>query len=393
VPVAKDTAVANIQLFGSTVGSCSRCNIFQFVGLGVILISITSAAVEHQAIDVGDQQVAVRIQIDTRRHLLGRQFLAQGLEIVAADFCHVEICLTLDRSTHKDLAVCDRDRGNAVCSAVILLRGRLDLVFCPCRPVDLIFEQVQFAVAVNCFPCVTAVLTHDQTGGAGSGITAAVDDVRIVRIHCDGFTALSAVAVAVYLDQIGNVDLFKGFTGIAGTENGCPCITEICTAAQQIQGVVIVGVNAHGINAQEAAVSFVQKVHQLYPFFLFVVIAVCTAYVGTGIHLIVTGDDTGNKAAAGNVQRIPIHRGFDRVRSRCRQRLADAGSADSRAQQCGCGEHGNDFFLFGHGVSPFKNSRTVRAVRLARFLCCRQSGTPSVHVPIYYSMLCAGFQE
>lgn len=83
----------------------------------------------------------------------------------------------------------------------------------------------------------------------------------------DCLTGLSAVAVAVYLNQIGNVDLFKGFAGIAGTENDGSCIAEICTAAQQIQGVVIVGVNAHGINAQEAAVSFVQEVQQLNPFF------------------------------------------------------------------------------------------------------------------------------
>ena len=385
-------AITDIQLCGSTVGSRSRCNVFQFIGLGVILISITSAAVEHQTVDVGDQQVAVRIQIDSGGHLLGGQIFAQGLEIVAADFCHVEVCLALDGSADVDLAVCNFNRSNTIDVQVFVICDRSYHMLCPGRPFDAVFEQPQLIIAHDRTPGVAAVLTHNEGRIAGSGIAAAVDDIRVVRIHGDCLTGLSAVAVAVYLNQIGNVDLFKGFAGIAGTENDGSCIAEICTAAQQIQGVVIVGVNAHGINAQEAAVSFVQEVQQLNPFFLFIVIAVCTAYVGTGIHLIVTGDDTGN-TAAGNVQCIPIHRGFDRVRSRCRQRLADAGSADSRAQQCGCGEHGNDFFLFGHGVSPFKNSRTVRAVRLARFLCCRQSGTPSVHVPIYYSMLCAGFQE
>ena len=174
-------------------------------------------------------------------------------------------------------------------------------MFCPCRPLDAVFEQPQLIIAHDRTPGVAAVLTHNEGRIAGSGIAAAVDDVRIVRIDCDCFTGLSAVAVAVYLDQIGDIDLFKGLAGVVGTENNCPCVAEICTAAQQIQRVVVVRINAHCIYAQKASVGIVQKSQQLYPFFLLVVIAVCAAYVGAGIHLVVAGDDTGNKAAAGNV--------------------------------------------------------------------------------------------
>ena len=246
----------------------------------------------------------------------------------------MEVCLALDGSADVDLAVCNFNRSNTIDVQVFVICDRSYHMLCPGRPFDAVFEQPQLIIAHDRTPGVAAVLTHNEGRIAGSGIAAAVDDVRIVRIDCDCFTGLSAVAVAVYLDQIGDIDLFKGLAGVVGTENNCPCVAEICTAAQQIQRVVIIRVNAHGIHTQEAPVCFVQEAQQLHPFFLFVVIAICAAHVRPGIHLVVTSNNTGNKSAAADIQCIPIHgrfHGFCRIGSK---RRSYAGCSDSSAEQC-----------------------------------------------------------
>ena len=352
--VAGHCAVADIQFFRVAADAFCRCDILQLAGFGAVLVSIASATVEHQAVYIGNKQVAVCIQVDSGRHLLGGQIFAQRLEVIASHICHVEVCLALDGSADVDLAVCNFNRSNTIDVQVFVICDRSCHMFCPCRPLDAVFEQPQLIIAHDRTPGVAAVLTHNEGRIAGSGIAAAVDDVRIVRIDCDCFTGLSAVAVAVYLDQIGDIDLFKGLAGVVGTENNCPCVAEICAAAQQIQRVVVVRINAHCIYAQKASVGIVQKSQQLYPFFLLVVIAVCAAYVGAGIHLVVAGDDAGNKAAAGNVQCVPIHRGFNGLCGICTQRGSHAGSADPRTQQGRCGQNGDEFVLFRHGVSPFQ---------------------------------------
>ena len=138
----------------------------------------------------------------------------------------------------------------------------------------------------------------------------------------------------MYLNQIGNIDFFKGLAGIVGAENGSPRVAEISTAAQQIQRVIIIRIHTHGIHTQEAPVCFVQEAQQLHPFFLFIVIAICAAHVRPGIHLVVTGNNTGNKSAAADIQRIPIHgrfHGFCRIGSK---RRGYTGCSDSGAEQC-----------------------------------------------------------
>ena len=175
-------------------------------------------------------------------------------------------------------------------------------MFCPSWPLDGIFEKSQVIVALNGFPSITAVFTHNQGGVTSSDITAAVDNVRVVWVNRNRFPELSAMTVAVNLNQVSDINAVKGFTAIPRTENFGFCIAEICTATEQIDGIIICRVNTHGIHAQESTFRIVQVVQHLIPVAGIIVVLVCTANVCPGIHHVFTGDNTGYKTAAGNTE-------------------------------------------------------------------------------------------
>ena len=152
-------AIAHIQLFGVGDDALCRGDVFQFVGLGIILECVACATVEHQTIDIGDEQVAVCVQIDSGGHLLGGQLFAQRLEVIASHICHVEVCLALDGSADVDLAVCNFNRSNTIDVQVFVICDRSCHVVCPGRPLDAVFEQPQLVIAHHRTPGVAAVLT------------------------------------------------------------------------------------------------------------------------------------------------------------------------------------------------------------------------------------------
>ena len=173
---------------------------------------------------------------------------------------------------------------------------------CPSRPLDGICEESQVVVALNGFPSVTAVFTHNQGGVTGSNVAAAVDNIRVVRVNGNCFPELSAFAVAVNLNQVSDINPVKGLTAVLRTEDFRFCIAEICTTAEQVDGVIIRRVNAHRIYAQESTFGVVQVVQHLIPVAGIIVVLVCTANVCPGIHHVFTGDNTGYKTAAGNTE-------------------------------------------------------------------------------------------
>ena len=278
-----------------------RADVGCFASLWIVLIQCTAAA-ECDAAAVGDQEVAVCVCIDSGRIIIGRKVFAQRLEVIRTNISNNQTVFALNGRTNINLAILNMNDGNTVLVVIFCIGQSSCHVFCPGRPLDGIFEESQVIVALNGFPSVTTVFTHNQGRVAGSNVTAAVDNVRVVWVNCNRFPELSAFAVAVNLNQVSDINAVKGFTAIPRTENFGFCIAEICTAAEQVDGVIIRRVNAHRIYAQESTFGVVQVVQHLIPVASIIVVLVCTANVCPGIHHVFTGDNTGYKTAAGDAE-------------------------------------------------------------------------------------------
>ena len=129
-------------------------------------------------------------------------------------------------------------------------------------------------------------------------VAAAVDGVGIIRIHRNGLAALSAVAVAVYLDQICDIRRIPGLAPVLGAEHCRPGVAEVCAAAQGIDDIVVVGIQRHRVHAEKAPVCIRKERHQLFPFLGGWIVPVCAAHVRPGVDVVFSGNQTGNEAAA-----------------------------------------------------------------------------------------------
>ena len=219
---------------------------------------------------------------------------------------------------------------------------------CPSRPLDGFCKESQVIIALDWFPSIAAVFAHNQSRITRSNITAAIDDIRVIRIYCDGFPELSAFSVAMNLNQIRDINSVESLTAVPRTEDCGFCITEICTATEQINGVLVSGVNAHGIHAQEATFCIVQIIQHLIPVTGVIVVLICTTNVCTGIHCGFTSHNTGHKAAACNAECANFHLVCNAFRCHSCQRgtAQQIGYSKAAAQNC-TGRNGSYNFFHG----------------------------------------------
>ena len=330
-------------------------NLLDLAVLRGVAVAAAGTALECKTCHIADEQIAVRVNIDARGVDIRREVLAQRCELIGFDICNVDICNSRLCRCDIDLAAGHCDGGNAVLRLIGAVHCAARDVIRPCRPLGCLGEQSEIVIADDRFPCLAAVGGFDQRGfgiGIRGDVAARIDDLRVIRIDCDRLAELSAVAVAHDLDEIRDIDLLKGLAAVRCLEDDRFLRGEICAAAEEINGVVIGRVHRHCIHGEQTAVGIGDEAEELLPRLGIIVVAVCTADVGSCIHDLFSGHNTGDKAAAADAERAPCHVVGDILCCSSRRCLRKRNRSSEQSQCCQCGDCLPHGILF-HNGNPF----------------------------------------
>ena len=279
----------------------------------IVAVDAAAGSVKGQAANVAEQEVSVCIHIDSGRVGICWQIFAEYGEIIGSNVCYDHVAFCLYGSTDINFTALNMNSGYTILRAIFRSSCGTNHMLGPGWPFQGVLKESQVIVTLYRAPGLAAVFTHNQAGITSGNIAAAVEDIRVIGVNCNGFAALSAVAVCVYLNQVGYINPGEGFAAVCCLEDFGAGIAEVCAACQQIEGVVVSRVDTECIDTEHATIFFIQECHQLFPALGFIVVLVCTANVGTCQHDFLSGDDTGNEPAAANFNRAPIHLVLDGI--------------------------------------------------------------------------------